>query len=54
MKATYGEETIRESLDILAQDTHFPAGGSLAALGSALSVSFGVFLARLNCCMEIH
>ena len=52
MKTTYGEETIRESLDILAKDTPLPAGGSLAALGYALSVSFGVFLARLTLCTE--
>ena len=31
MKGTYGEETICEFLNILAQDTPLPAGGSIAA-----------------------
>lgn len=48
MNASYCEKTIREFLHILAQDTPLPAGGSLAALGCALSASFGVFLARLT------
>ncbi|MBW1888240.1 MAG: cyclodeaminase/cyclohydrolase family protein [Deltaproteobacteria bacterium] len=47
-KSTYTEETIRDFLHILAQDTPLPAGGSIAALGGALAASFGIFLARLT------
>ncbi len=45
---TYREETIREFLHILAQNTPLPAGGSIAALGGAIAASFGIFLSRVS------
>ncbi len=53
-KTTYTEKTIRDFLHILAQDTPLPAGGSKAALGSALAASFGIFLSRLTLRHEKH